>query len=146
MLREPGVKGERTMLRRMTVLAAIALFAWAAPLVAREELVDPPPIAVPESLAIEDVAAAIKAAMLGRGWTVMKQRPGRIDATLFLRTHVANIEIAFDREQIVLAYKSSENLDYKESRGRRVIHDNYLGWTQNLVNDIRRHVHNAANP
>ena len=134
------------MLRRITVLAALVLFASTAPLAAREELVDPPPIAVPESLAVEDVAAAIKGALNGRGWTVMKQRPGRIDATLFLRKHVANIEIAYDREQIVLGYKSSENLDFKETRGRRVIHDNYLGWIQNLVNDIRRHVHNAANP
>src|SRR5688572_13181937 len=134
------------MLRSMTVVAALALFAWITPLAAREELVDPPPIAVPESLAEEDVASAIKGALVARGWTIMKQRPGRIDATLFLRKHVANIEIAYDREQIVVGYKSSENLDYAERRGRRLIHDNYLGWIQNLVNDIRRHVHNAANP
>ena len=75
----------------------------------------------------------------------LQQRPGRIDATLHLRKHVANIEIAYDREQIVIAYKSSENLDYTERRGRRLIHDNYLGWIQNLVNDVRRAVHNAAN-
>lgn len=133
------------MNRFRVVLLAFALLAPGTLAFAREELADPPPIAVPEGVSEDLVASAIKDALVGRGWTIMKQRPGRIDATLYLRKHVANIEIAYDREQIVLAYKSSENLDYAERRGRRLIHDNYLGWIQNLVNDIRRTVHNAAN-
>jgi hypothetical protein len=134
-----------TMLRTIAALAAMVLFASIAPVAAREVLVDPAPIEVPEALALDDVATSIKAALVGRGWTVMKQQPGRIDAALYLRKHVANIGIAYDERQIAISYRSSENLDFKESRGRRLIHDNYLGWIQNLVNDIRRHLNNAAN-
>jgi hypothetical protein len=131
----------RFAVRWLTVLSLLAVSA-AAP--AREELVDPAPVAVPAGLSEQQVAEAIKMALVGRTWTVEKQQPGRIDAALYIRTHVARIGIDYDATRVAIEYVSSDNLDYKEKRGKRYIHDNYLGWIQFLVNDLKRHLGNAA--
>ena len=136
------------MLAVLTRRAAFAAFVFASTLLpaqAREMLVDPEPVAIPaEGVTPDEVAQAIKAALIGRTWTVEKMAPGRIDAALYIRKHVARVAITYDASTIRIAYQSSENLDYKEKRGKRYIHDNYLGWIENLVGDIRRHVGNAA--
>ena len=37
-----------------------------------------------------------------------------------------------------------ENLDFKEKRGQRQIHKNYLSWVNNVVVDATRHLQLAA--
>jgi hypothetical protein len=127
----------------MLRIRLFALFLLALlPLVgqAREELVDPGPVAVPAGLAAEKVAMAIKAALIGRTWTVAKESPGHIDATLYVRSHVARIAITYDAREVRIAYVGSDNLDYKEKNGKRYIHKNYLSWIGNLISDLSRHL------
>ena len=130
---------------RVVAIVVLCLLAIVSPLHAREILVDPEPIAIPaEGITQDEVLDSIKAALMGRTWTIEKVAPGRVDAALYIRRHVARIAITFDDAAIRIAYQSSDNLDFKEKRGKRYIHENYLGWIQNLVGDIRRHVSNAA--
>jgi hypothetical protein len=131
-----------TTIRIVAGLLLAVLFA--APVAAREELVDPAPIAVPAGLDDAKIAQAVKASLIARTWTIMAVKPGHIDATLNLRKHTANITIDWSAGPLRIAYVSSTNLDYKEKRGKRYIHENYLGWIQYLVQDIQRNLQNAT--
>ena len=113
-------------------------------LMGAKELRDPDPVAVPAGLPAAEVVRAIKTALGGRTWTVSKEVPGRIDATLYLRAHVARIAITWDDSQVRLAYVSSENLDYKDKNGKRYIHKNYLSWVNNVLADLSRNLQNAS--
>jgi hypothetical protein len=103
-------------------------------------LADPAPLTVPAGLKVEQVARAIKAALVGRTWTVTQEEPGRIVSTLRLREHMAKIEIAYDLSAVTVRYLESGELLYAEKKGQRLIHRNYLSWIQNLVNDINRNL------
>lgn len=104
------------------------------------DLIDPAPIAVPSNLTSAQVSTEIKRAMINRGWAVAKEQPGVIDATLSIRSHRAQVKITHDRSQVVITYVSSENLDYKEKKGKRLIHRNYNSWVNNLVSDISKNL------
>jgi hypothetical protein len=103
-------------------------------------LTDPEPIAVPAGLRVEQVAKAIKAALVGRTWGVTLEEPGHIVSTLKLREHMAKIDIAYDVQTIRIKYLDSGELMYADKKGQRVIHRNYLTWIQNLVNDMSRNL------
>ena len=117
-------------------LAVLSLFAFATAVQAREKLVDPAPVAVPAGLEGERVVKDIKRTLAGRGWEVTGEQPGQIDARLHLRDHVAVIKVTYDASDVRFAYVDSTNLDYKEKRGQRYIHGNYLGWIQYLRTDL----------
>ncbi len=123
----------------MMLFLALALLPGVT-LARSSELIDPDPIAVPAGRTPAAVATAIKAALVGRTWSVSKETPGRIDATLYIRSHVARIAITYDKAQVRIAYVSSENLKYQEKRGKRYIHSNYNGWIGNLVADLSRNL------
>ncbi len=103
-------------------------------------LVNPDPIAVPAGLVEAKVARSIKAALVGREWVVSEEQPGKIIATLNLRSHMAKIDIAFDSKRVAIKYLDSRELMYAEKKGTTVIHRNYLSWIQNLVTDISRNM------
>lgn len=103
-------------------------------------LVDPEPIPVPAGLQLQQVEKAIKAALVGRTWTVTQEDPGHIVSTLHLRTHMAKIDISYDLQTIRIRYLDSGELMYAEKKGQRMIHRNYLNWIRNIVNDINRNL------
>ena len=103
-------------------------------------LVDPEPFAVPAGLTEAKVSKAIKAALVGRTWVVTDEQPGKISATLNLRSHMAKIEIPYDTSKVAVRYVDSSELMYAEKKGVKVIHRNYLSWIQNLVTDINRNL------
>jgi hypothetical protein len=123
----------------------VALFLM-SPLLAqaREVLADPAPVAIPAGIEGDAVAREIKRALIGRTWTIVAERPGEIDAVLKLRKHVAQVTVRYDSAEVRLAYVSSENLDYKEKRGERYIHGNYLSWVANVMTDVSRNLQLAA--
>ena len=118
-------------------LAVLSLFAFAGAVEARTAaLVDPDPVAIPAGVTAEQVTKDIKRALIGRGWEVTAEQPGAIDSTLHLRDHVARIRVTYDAQAVRVAYVDSQNLDFAEKRGKRVIHGNYLGWIGFLINDL----------
>lgn len=119
------------------LLLVIALMLPQADAIAgREEIVDPAPVAIPAGLSEEQVVKDIRRALIGRGWTVKDQRPGEIDSELHLRDHVAIIKIAYDANDVRISFVDSQNLEYREKKGKRYIHSNYLGWIGYLVQDM----------
>lgn len=119
------------------LLAALVLALPSLPAHARSAvLADPAPVAIPAGLSQEQVVKDIKRALIGRGWAISSQAPGQIESTLNLRDHEARIRVTYDSTQVQLAYLDSRNLDYREKRGQRLIHSNYLGWIGFLVKDL----------
>lgn len=129
---------------RVALFALLALIALPFEAQAAKELVDPDPVAVPKGLSMDTVSTDIKRALIGRGWIVSHEAPGQIDATLHLRSHVARVAIEFDATAVRLRYVSSDNLDYREKKGKRYIHKNYLSWVGNVLSDLSKNLQLSA--
>jgi hypothetical protein len=85
----------------------------------------------------EGMRNAIGQALRNRGWAIAKEEPGRIEATLYARSHVARVAIEYDDTSFNIMYLDSENLDYMQKPdGAEFIHSSYNGWVENLVRDI----------
>ena len=69
-----------------------------------------------------------------RGWIVKEIGPGHARATIYVRSHMAKVDIRFDQTVYSIVYHSSDNLGYANGR----IHKNYNKWVQNLNMDIQR--------
>lgn len=92
-----------------------------------DQALNPPPGATGKQ-----VGDAIRRAGAGLGWNMKATGPGKIEATLRLRTHVAVVDIAYSTKSFSISYKDSENLGYDGTN----IHKNYNGWVQNLEKAI----------
>ncbi len=92
------------------------------------------PVTVKSSTTDDQLFKAIKIAGLNLGWQVTKVKPGLAQAQLFLRTHMALVEIPYSEKGFSIKYKDSKNLNYDSEKG--TIHKNYNSWIQNLQNAI----------
>lgn len=102
------------------------------------------PIAVPPHVTRTQVRQSIVSALEGRGWTLDKVGDKAVLTTLHLRGHTATVRVAYDRQDVRIAYVSSSKLEFRESHGKRYIHRNYNGWIKFLEQDIRRNLQNAS--
>ena len=91
------------------------------------------PINSTQELTVDDVERAIIEGARVRGWQPRVVEPGHIEAVLYIRSHVAKVDIYFGTTSYSINYKDSVNLDYKDGR----IHRNYNKWVQNLNSDIQ---------
>lgn len=82
-----------------------------------------------------EVGKAIKAAGAGLGWVMKEKTPGLMIGTLYVRDHMAQVEIPYSTSSYSIRYKDSSNLKYNATD--KTIHSNYVGWVQNLNNAIR---------
>ena len=124
-------------LLQRTLAAAVMAGVSGAALAARPvELVDIDPVAVPAGMEQARVVKAIKLALLARHWSVGKEEPGYIEATLTVRKHMVKIGISYGRTEIKFKYVDSAEMNYKEQGGARYIHPKYYNWVNNVRSDI----------
>jgi len=95
-----------------------------------------PPVVSFAPLPTTDVEAAIYQGATKRKWIPTKIRDGEIEATLYIRSHVAVVDIDYNADSFQVRYIRSENLNYKNRDGAEVIHPNYNAWVKNLTSDI----------
>lgn len=124
------------MINRRVFLFLLPLFLLLTAGARIVPLEDPAPVPVPAGLGADKALAAIKSALLAQKWTITGEAPGRVDATLFIRAHTVKVVLDYDDQQVRLTYVSSDNLKYKEERGRRMIHHNYGIWVRDLTSTI----------
>jgi hypothetical protein len=125
--------------RNVWLLGCIASLLLCAPGLsfgARDEPIYDATIRVPATIKMEDIAKAIKSALIAREWTVQREEHGVIEAKLFVRSHTADIRIPFNKDSIYIQYVSSTNLLYDEKQGIKYIHRNYNKWIKLLERDI----------
>jgi len=123
------------LLALLLVPIAFMLMGGAMPI----PLKDPDPIAVPTGFSVDQVSKAIKLAVASRtGWIVTKDVPGLFEATLNVRQHMLKVNIPYSASTVAINYVDSQNLDYGERKGVKVIHPKWVNWTRNLATDIQR--------
>jgi hypothetical protein len=91
---------------------------------------------VPAGTSADAVGDALGRALKGRGWDITNAAPGRIDATLHVREHVAVIRIDYDASQATFSYVDSSNLEYLVENGYASVHHNYYNWINFLGSDL----------
>lgn len=89
---------------------------------------------VPAGTTMSEVYDAIVEGGQVRGWKVRQIEPGHAEGTLFVRSHVAKVDIFYDTDGYSIEYKDSENLEYEDG----TIHGSYNKWVENLDGDIQR--------
>lgn len=91
------------------------------------------PIEISEKHTSKDIKKAIIRAGVGLGWNMKSKKPGHIRGTLFLRSHVAIVDIKYTKKSYNITYKDSQNLNYDGTN----IHKNYNSWVRNLNRRIQ---------
>ena len=81
---------------------------------------------------IANVEKAIVRAGSGLGWMMSKKSDGHILGKLALRSHLAVVDITFNKSSYSINYVNSEGLKYSGGK----IHTNYNGWIENLEKAI----------
>lgn len=94
--------------------------------------IDNAAIAIDQQYTEEDVKKAIIRAGQSLGWNIQDKAPGRLVGKLYLRSHIAIIDIRYDKAKYSINYKDSTNLDYDGVN----IHSNYNGWIERLNQHI----------
>lgn len=123
--------GKKALVAASIVIAAAVMTGCkSAPV---QNVVDAPVTTATQKYAQDDVRKAILNAGAKLGWQMKDVEPGYMIATLTLRTHMAQVDIRYNKQNYNIQYKNSSNLDYDGSS----IHSNYNGWVQNLDNAIR---------
>jgi len=80
------------------------------------------------------VYAAIRKAGRSLGWKITKIRPGIARGKLYLRKHLAVVDIYYNSRSYSIRYVNSRNLKYNAQK--KTIHKNYNSWVQNLERAI----------
>ena len=83
-------------------------------------------------LKLDDVKKAIIRGGSSLGWQMKEAGSGHIVGTLFLRKHMAQVDIKYSTKSYSITYKDSKELNYDGTN----IHSNYNGWIQNLQRNI----------
>ena len=87
---------------------------------------------------LDDVGKAIQRAGATLGWQMKQTKPGHMLGTLYLRKHVAVVDVNYGVTSYSISYKDSTELDYDGGN----IHPNYNGWIQNLDKGIKAQLSN----
>ena len=85
-----------------------------------------------KSATLQELGEAVIRAGGSLGWRMQRIKPGHIVGTLFLRSHMAAVDIAFNEDTYSITYKNSSNLQYDGEE----IHRNYNGWIKRLDDAI----------
>ena len=99
--------------------------------------VEDAPVMVGEGdVSLGQMKKAIIAAGATLGWNMTEASPGMIEGVLFLRSHVAKVDIPYSTKSYSIKYKDSTDLNYDGQK----IHSNYNGWVQNLDRAIKTQI------
>ena len=82
----------------------------------------------------QDVRKAITLALNQRGWRVVSEQPGVIEASVDVRDHQAIVDITYSATGYGIQYKDSTNLDHNGNN----IHRNYNKWVVLLDREIQK--------
>jgi hypothetical protein len=123
---------EVSMKNLIRVLPVVGLLLLAACQASPVYNVESAPLNAPEGATISQVTEAIKQAGIGLGWQMKPEKDGQMTGRLFLRTHVAVVDITYDIKKYSIYYLDSTNLNYDGQS----IHKYYNSWVRNLSNAI----------
>ena len=120
----------------LPVLVFVTLFSitFSTTVYAAAQIADVEDSAIPTGLNDDQIVKTIQRGGTVRGWVVKKIKAGHLQATIFVRSHMAKVDINYTANSYSIRYNDSENLGFKNGK----IHRNYNKWVRNLNMDIQR--------
>ncbi len=115
-----------------TVILAVLLVALIGCRTNPVREVNNAPVLATGQYTMKDVKNAIFRAGQSIGWGMKEVKPGLIIATIFVRNHMAKVEISYSKKSFSIHYKDSAGLNYDGTN----IHRNYNNWIKNLEQRI----------
>jgi hypothetical protein len=97
---------------------------------------------IPSGLDMKAIGDAIIDGCSTRNWQASLVEAGHMQCTLYIRNHMAKVDIRYDTEKFSITYADSDNLKYDAEKNR--IHRNYNSWVQNLRGDINNELLKAS--
>ena len=91
------------------------------------------PVMAEGKYTVKDVKGAIISAGKNLGWGMKAVKPGLIIGTLYIRNHMAKVEVKYNKKNFSILYKDSAGLKYDGTN----IHKSYNGWVKNLERRIQ---------
>ena len=127
---------------RAGLWGSTALAAWLAVLMAAcggRGVPVQSPVTVPGAGNMALTEQVLLSTLPQRSWVVDAVQPGRVLATLPVRTHLLHVEIRYDPQQVAVYYVNSANLaEQLDSEGRLYAHKKVNSWISRLARDIER--------
>ncbi len=134
------VLGQKVFSKKILVILLFSLFLFGCRTAPILNITDAPiETTSGKKPALSSVTRQITSAGIQLGWQMKKVKPGHIVATLYLRDHMAQVNIFYSSRTYSITYKDSSDLKYDGTN----IHSNYNGWIQRLDNSIRTNVYNG---
>ncbi len=124
----------RSKLSSVIILGAVAVLLIACVPTPIRNIENAPINVSSSTYDLSDVTKAIKRAGIGLGWQMKEETPGHIVGSLYLRSHVAVVDITYTLDDYGINYKDSTNLKY--NAGSNSIHSSYNRWIRNLAKEI----------
>jgi hypothetical protein len=123
---------------RLLLASIIALLIVAAPATveARTKVLQPVYMLKARNTNAAQTEAALRRAFVGRHWTITRDQPGEIEATLVVREHSITVKFAWTATQVSAIYVASENMDYEVDGDKTYIDRYYYRWLKFLQRDI----------
>jgi hypothetical protein len=125
------------MMKKLKTIALISAIIFTLGLVGCRTApvynVESSPIEVSPETSWQDVKKAIVSAGASLGWQMKEVETGHIVGKLFIRDHMAAVDIKSTRSAYSITYKDSSELKYDGVK----IHKNYNSWIQNLDRAIQ---------
>lgn len=97
---------------------------------------------IPAGLSMKTIGDAIIDGCSVRNWQASEVDPGHMQCTLYIRDHMAKVDIRYDTKAFSITYADSDNLKYNAEKNK--IHRNYNSWVQNLRGDISNELLKAS--
>ena len=94
------------------------------------------PVPLMDTVPEKQIAEAIIRAGTVTGWEILPTGKGQMIGTLHVRSHMAEVDIAYDQKTYKITYRNSVNLEYKDGK----IHPSYNKWVATLDQNIRREI------
>lgn len=131
------------MLRKLLLACALLFTAAAQATQPAVPMIDPPVVAVPQGLPVQEVQRAIIACALKEGWTVV-QHPAGLVVLRYEHDYVLDVAVGYDAQAVNIAYRDSSKLSYGQAGGKAMIHPSYNRWVSTLAHDIGERLQYAA--
>ncbi len=97
---------------------------------------------IPAGLSMKTIGDAIIDGCSTRNWQASRVGEGHMQCTLYIRDHMAKVDITYNTEAFSITYNDSNNLKYNAEKNK--IHRNYNSWVQNLRGDISNELLKAS--
>lgn len=124
-------------IRAYLLVALVAIAALATACTAQVSQVENAPVtSTTGNVTMEQVRNAIIQSGVSLGWQMKEVEPGHIVGTLFLRNHMAQVDIPYNTKAYSIQYKNSSNLKYDGT----TIHSRYNVWVEHLNRAIKNHL------